>query len=45
MNQEVAWLLLFVVRGLACARRLPINQETTNDRKDRIRQEVHTSFA
>lgn len=27
MNQEVAWLLLFVVRGLARARRLPINQD------------------
>lgn len=42
MNQEVAWLLLFVVRGLACARRLSISQETTKE-QGRIAsaEEVH----
>lgn len=40
MNQEVTWLLLFVVRGLARARRLPIIRKRPK-REDRIRQEVH----
>lgn len=43
MNQEVAWLLLFVVRGLACASRLPIIR---NDQRERIASaRRYTSFA
>lgn len=43
MNQEVAWLLLFVVRGLARARRLPIIR---NDQRGRIASaRRYTSFA
>lgn len=43
MNQEVAWLLLFVGRGLARARRLPIIR---NDQRGRIASaRRYTSFA